>query len=72
MLLVHGSGFQDASRGSISFTGLYWGLSDNPTYDDVSSGKTGHAESVKIDYAPKMVKYEDLLTVFSVAMTRRP
>lgn len=44
--------------------GYAGGVTDNPTYDEVSSGKTGHAESVKIEYDPKMVKYEDLLTVF--------
>ncbi len=44
--------------------GYAGGTKDNPTYDEVSGGKTGHAESVKIEYDPKMVKYEDLLTVF--------
>lgn len=52
-------------RGVVSvLPGYAGGTTDNPTYDDVSSGKTGHAESVKIEYDPKMVKYEDLLTVF--------
>lgn len=44
--------------------GYSGGVTDNPTYDEVSSGKTGHAEAVKIEYDSKMVKYEDLLTVF--------
>lgn len=44
--------------------GYAGGTTDNPTYDDVSSGKTGHAESVKIEYDPAEVNYEDLLTVF--------
>ncbi len=52
-------------RGVVSvLPGYAGGTKDNPTYDEVSSGKTGHAESVKIEYNPKLVKYEDLLTVF--------
>jgi peptide-methionine (S)-S-oxide reductase len=37
---------------------------ENPTYDQVSSGTTGHAECVKVEYDPALVRYEDLLTVF--------
>lgn len=36
----------------------------NPTYAEVSSGKTGHAEAVQITYDPRAVAYRDLLTVF--------
>ena len=36
----------------------------NPTYEDVCSGKTGHAEVVQIVYDPQEVSYEDLLNVF--------
>lgn len=36
----------------------------NPTYEQVSSGTTGHAECVKIEYDPSIVDYTDLLTVF--------
>lgn len=36
----------------------------NPTYDQVSSGKTGHAEVVKIEFDPAVISYKDLLTVF--------
>ncbi|KKW22588.1 MAG: peptide-methionine (S)-S-oxide reductase [Candidatus Taylorbacteria bacterium RIFCSPHIGHO2_02_49_25] len=35
-----------------------------PTYEQVSSGKTGHAEVVKITYDPQLTTYHDLLTVF--------
>lgn len=36
----------------------------NPTYGQVSSGKTGHAEVVKIEFDPAVISYRDLLTVF--------
>jgi peptide-methionine (S)-S-oxide reductase len=36
----------------------------NPTYKDVCSGKTGHAEVVQVEYEPTQVTYDDLLKVF--------
>lgn len=36
----------------------------NPTYEDVSSGSTGHAEVIRVTYDPAVISYEDLLTVF--------
>ncbi|MDO8564471.1 MAG: peptide-methionine (S)-S-oxide reductase MsrA [bacterium] len=44
--------------------GYTGGTTENPTYEQVSGGKTGHAESVQIEYDPTQVKYRDLLTVF--------
>ncbi len=38
--------------------------SRSPTYEDVCSGKTGHAEVVKIEYDPRAISYADLLSVF--------
>ncbi len=36
----------------------------NPTYEQVSSGNTGHAEVIKIVYHPDVVSYEEILQVF--------
>ena len=44
--------------------GYSGGLMENPTYDDVCSGKTGHAEVIKIEYDGKIISLDDLLTVF--------
>lgn len=44
--------------------GYAGGKVENPTYNEVSSGTTGHAEVIRIEYDPTQVKYRDLLTVF--------
>ena len=36
----------------------------NPTYDEVCGGNTGHAESIQIEFNPKIISYEILLNVF--------
>ena len=55
----------DKLDGVISTTSGYTGGSlKNPSYEQVSSGRTGHAEAVQIVYDPKKVTYEKLLDVF--------
>ncbi len=44
--------------------GYAGGRVKNPSYRQVCSGDTGHAEVVKIDYDPKELEYEDILEVF--------
>ena len=51
--------------GVISTTAGYEGGNyENPTYKDVCSGKTGHAEVVEVEYDPSKISYEQLLDVF--------
>jgi peptide-methionine (S)-S-oxide reductase len=44
--------------------GYAGGNFENPAYEDVSTGKTGHAESVQIKFDPKIISYEELLKIF--------
>jgi peptide-methionine (S)-S-oxide reductase len=45
-------------------SGYTGGQKKNPTYEEVSSGSTGHAESVEVTYDPSQTTYEKLLEVF--------
>ena len=44
--------------------GFMGGSTENPTYPDVCTGKTGHTEVVQVTYNPGEVSYRDLLNVF--------
>ena len=44
--------------------GYAGGVKENPTYEEVSSGTTGHAEVIKVEYDPMIITYNDLLSVF--------
>jgi peptide-methionine (S)-S-oxide reductase len=45
----------------VGYTGGHF---ENPKYEDVCSGKTGHAEAIQIEYDPAIVSYDDLLRIF--------
>ncbi len=45
-------------------SGYCGGEKDNPDYEEVSSGNTGHAESVQIEFDPAIISFEKLLEIF--------
>ena len=47
-----------------TISGYIGGRTPNPTYEQVSSGATGHAEAVQVVYDPAKVSYDKLLEVF--------
>lgn len=49
------------TKTEVGYTG---GTMKNPSYEDVSSGGTGHAESIEITFDPKTLSYENLLKTF--------
>jgi peptide-methionine (S)-S-oxide reductase len=48
----------------VTAVGYIAGLTPNPTYEEVCSGRTGHTEAVLVVYDPRVVSYADLLKVF--------
>ncbi|MFC1716563.1 peptide-methionine (S)-S-oxide reductase MsrA [Candidatus Poribacteria bacterium] len=46
---------------SVGYTG---GTMENPSYEDVCTGRTGHAEAVQVEFNPSEVSYNELLEVF--------
>lgn len=46
------------------FSGYTGGEKENPTYDEVSSGKTGHYEAIQVIYDPSKISYDELVEIF--------
>jgi peptide-methionine (S)-S-oxide reductase len=62
------SDFDKVPGVTATISGYTGGAKVNPTYQEVSSGGTGHAESVEVIYDPKKVTYEKLLDTFWVSI----
>ncbi len=49
---------------ALSVVGYIGGHKNNPTYEEVCTGKTNHAEAVEVTYDPEIVTFDDLLDLF--------
>lgn len=56
--------FRDVIGVSEVESGYIGGASPNPTYREVCTGSTGHAEAVKVTYDPSTISYAEILDVF--------
>ncbi len=56
--------FQDVMGVQSVVSGYTGGKISNPTYREVCSGRTGHAEVVQITYDPEVIRYDELLEIF--------
>ena len=56
--------FRDVIGVSAVESGYIGGSKPNPTYKEVCSGTTGHAEAIRVTYDPSVLSYGDLLDVF--------
>jgi len=56
--------FEGVPGVSAAVSGYCGGKVDNPSYEQVSSGRTGHAESVQVSFDPAQISYEKLLDIF--------
>ena len=53
-------------------SGYTGGLNPNPTYEEVCSGMTGHAEVVEVTYETSKLSYKDILNIFLRYMIPQP
>lgn len=56
--------FQDLKGVERVVSGYAGGTAPNPSYEDVCTGRTGHAEVVQVTFDPATISYRDLLQVF--------
>jgi peptide-methionine (S)-S-oxide reductase len=56
--------FRQVNGVQATAVGYAGGNFENPTYEDVCSGHTGHAEVVEVQFDPSLVTYDELLKVF--------
>lgn len=56
--------FQHINGVCSTTVGYMGGAKKNPSYEDVCTDKTGHAEVLQIEYDPKKISYDDLLNIF--------
>lgn len=56
--------YQDVAGIHKVVSGYAGGTIENPTYRQVCTGTTGHAEVVQITFDPEVISYEDILTIF--------
>jgi len=47
-----------------TMVGYAGGNFPNPTYQDVCTGRTGHAEAIQLEYEPNVISFEELLDIF--------
>jgi peptide-methionine (S)-S-oxide reductase len=53
--------FEGVTATRVGYTG---GHVESPSYEEVKSGETGHAESIKIEYDPSVITYSELINIF--------
>jgi peptide-methionine (S)-S-oxide reductase len=56
--------FREVEGVSDAVSGYTGGIAENPTYKQVCTGSTGHAEAVEVTFDPDVVSYEQLLALF--------
>lgn len=56
--------FEELEGVTQAISGYTGGRKENPTYEEVSSGKTGHMEAVQVTYNTSKITYKELLSVF--------
>lgn len=58
------SAFNTVEGISQAVSGYAGGLVENPSYEQVCSGNTGHAEVVRLDFDPEKISYREILEIF--------